>query len=91
MVFALGEIVLTGVSTPVNPLTSVGTDPQQRSSPIELSAHVVYGPAAMAVMVPESPTTEVGTVTGPLALPSPSWPSVLRPQHFTSLVSSSAQ
>src|SRR5262245_44077868 len=93
-------------ATPLRPTTSTGTElltnvpspscpsnlcPQHFTVPVASNAHVWYPPVAVAIATaPVNPLTVTGT--GLLtAVPSPSWPKLLSPQHFTSPVERSAQ
>src|SRR3954465_12758095 len=56
--------------------------PQQYIAPESISAQVWSPPVVIAVADPGRPTTFTGVALS-FSVPSPSWPSRFRPQHWT--------
>ncbi|KRC30598.1 hypothetical protein ASE28_14285 [Acidovorax sp. Root219] len=64
--------------------------PQHCTAPAVVSAQLWFSPAAMAATPLARPVTGWGVLLS-VVLPSPSWPSLLRPQHCTAPALVSAQ
>ena len=80
-------VTATGVSCSSivpSPSWPVALYPQHSTPPALVKAHECASPVATAIafVIPETSTGVVHAV-GSQALPSPSWPSVLLPQHLT--------